>query len=131
MRSRKLVLGTLVFAVLAAAAVVSLAVGQEVLAAAVAVVMIAAVGVLVLDVATTLRRTERQLKRLAKNLKSSSSSRPAAAAPTVVDAVGPVASEADLMGTVRLLQAQYVGRLDRAESMLETAVDRLADGRRD
>ncbi len=39
--------------------------------------------------------------------------------------VGAPASEKDLTGALRLLQAQYVGRLDRAQTTLERAAARL------
>ena len=37
----------------------------------------------------------------------------------------PATTEEDLMGTIRLLQAQYVGRLDRAQDSLELATAAL------
>lgn len=126
MRSRKVVLGALAFVLLAVAAVVLLALGHEVAALAAVVLMLAGIGVLLLGVTTTLRRTERQLKKLGKATRNGAA--PAPAAP-VFEGGSPAASEADLMGTVRLLQAQYVSRLDRAERMLETAVRQLSDDR--
>lgn len=53
-------------------------------------------------------------------------------APVAAKAV-PATTNDDLMGTIRLLQAQYVGRLDRAQTSLEEATDALltAAGDRD
>lgn len=129
MRSRKVLLGAAALAVLAIVAVVGVAVEQPVLAAAAALAMALAIGVLVLDAVTTLRRTERQLLKLTKLVRSADRAKPAPPTPGPGMSVGPVAGEADLIGTIRLLQAQYVGRLDRAQATLEAAVDRLPDGR--
>lgn len=128
MRSRKVLLGAAGLGVLAVGSVIALAVGQEVLAAAAVVLMILAIGVLVLDAATTLRRTQRQLQKLTKAVRSAERATPAPPPPGPGMSVGPVAGEADLIGTIRLLQAQYVGRLDRAQASLEAAVERLPDG---
>lgn len=130
LRSRRF-LGTTILALLAAVAVVTLLIGEEIVAAIAAVLMMLLIGVLVLDVATALRRTERQLQRLAKTARAASRAQPAP--PTPDPDPSPPAGEADLLGTIRLLQAQYVGRLDRAQATLEAAADRLpaSDGHRE
>lgn len=124
--SRKFVLGATVLTFLAAAAVVTLFVGQETLAAVAGVLMALVIGVVVLDAATTLRRTERQLDKLLKTARvAARAPRVPPRAPSSPDP-SPVAREADLLGTIRLLQAQYVGRLDRSQATLEAAADRLS-----
>ena len=42
---------------------------------------------------------------------------------------GPPLHEDDVIGSVRLLQAQFVGRMDRMQSALDRAVERLEDRR--
>lgn len=43
----------------------------------------------------------------------------------------PVIAEQDVIGTVRLLQAQYTGRLDRLHAAVENALDELERSRGD
>lgn len=54
-----------------------------------------------------------------------------AAAPqaTSVAQIPPPISELDVVGAVKVLQAQYVGRLDRLQDSVDSAVDALREAR--
>lgn len=82
--------------------------------------MIAVIGVVVLNTNLLMRAHRKEFDRFGR-----------AGGPVGATAVGAGSagasrtSEADLAGTMRLLQAQYVGRLDRAQSTLEGAAATL------
>lgn len=107
MKSRKFLLGLGVLAVPALVTVVTAALGHPWLPAAGLAALLLLIGVIALD---TNKRTRSRFGQ-----------RPVAA-PTKA---APTTTDEDLMGTIRLLQAQYVGRLDRAQDSLELATAAL------
>lgn len=55
-----------------------------------------------------------------------------ASAPTeVFRSTGPTVTQEDVVGAVRLMQAQYTGRMDRMQNALDQALAALASSRRD
>lgn len=114
--------GAVVGLVLAALVVVGVALEAWTLAAAAGSVL--AVGILVVQL-DTWRRT-RSLRAFVKTEVRRTAGRGAENAP--VDLPSPRGSsitEDDVMGAVRLMQAQYTGRLDRMQRALDDALDRL------
>lgn len=81
--------------------------------------MLGVLGVIALNT-NTLVRSHRQAWDRTQRLGGA----PAGAALVTAPVVAP-ASDTDLTGALRLLQAQYVGRLDRAQTTLERAAARL------
>lgn len=77
--------------------------------------MLAVIGVVVLNTNLLLRAHRKAFDRAGRSF-----------GPGVAPAASPAAgNQADVTGAVRLLAAQYVGRLDRAQSALERAAARL------
>lgn len=107
MRSRKFLLGLGALTALALLAVVTAVLEHPWLPTASLAVLLMLVGATALD---TNKRT-----------RSRYGSRPMAAPASSA----PATTEEDLLGTIRLLQAQYVGRLDRAQDSLELATTAL------
>lgn len=107
MRSRKFLLGLGVLAVPALFTAATAALGHPWFPAVGMAALLLLIGAIALD--TNKRSRTRYGQR--------SVAAPAKAAPA--------ATEEDLMGTIRLLQAQYVGRLDRAQDSLELATTAL------
>lgn len=85
--------------------------------------MIGMVGVIALNTNLLVRSHRKAFDKLGRV-----PARTAPAAVAATPAKGGGGSAADLTGTVRLLQAQYVARLDRAQSALERAASRLEAG---
>lgn len=106
-RSPKFLLGLGALTALALLTVVTAVLGHPWLPTASLAILLMLVGAIELD---TNRRT-----------RSRYGSRPMA----VPAASAPATTEEDLLGTIRLLQAQYVGRLDRAQDSLELATTAL------
>ena len=106
MKSRKFLLGLTVLALLALLTVVTAVLEHPWLPTAGLALLLTVVGAIALD---TNKRTRSRY----------------GARPVAAQASAPVTSEEDLMGTIRLLQAQYVGRLDRAQDSLELATTAL------
>ena len=80
--------------------------------------MLAVIGVVVLNTNLLLRAHRKAFDRAGR----------VPGGPAVVaTTAGPSTNQADVTGTVRLLAAQYVGRLDRAQSALERAAARLGE----
>ena len=136
MRLRKAVLGAAGISVLTVTSVVGTIVGQDELARIASTLLVAAVGLLVIDGTVALRRTERQVRRV-RSVVRDVASRPAARpresvkVPPRAETL-PATSTADLIGTIKLLQAQYVGRLDRMQAALDAAIERMpADDRKE
>lgn len=107
MRSRKALLGLAALALPAILTVVAAALGHPWLPSAGLAALLLVIGVIALD---TNRRT-----------RSRYAPRPVGTAAPAA----PTTTNEDLMGTIRLLQAQYVGRLDRAQDSLELATAAL------
>lgn len=107
MKARKFLLGLGVLAVPALFTVVTGALGHPWFPAAGLAALLLLIGAIALD--TNKRSRSRYGQRPI--------AAPAKAAPAT--------TEEDLMGTIRLLQAQYVGRLDRAQDSLELATAAL------
>lgn len=126
MRSRKFLIGVAVLGLLAAAAMLAVLAGSERIGGIVLIAMVLVVAVFALGAVASLRRIERQLQRLDRAVRSATESMREQKPTPPVASVHPLPREEDLLGTVRLLQAQYVGRLDRLEGKVEAAVDRLA-----
>lgn len=124
MGSRKLALGAVLAGLPTLAALIGLALGHESLATIVILLMLFVIVVLLLYVVTRLRRVERTVHKV-RDVQRKSREKQVTSPTGRGYAVGPAASQADLIGTIRLLQAQYVGRLDRAQTTLEEAVKRL------
>lgn len=80
--------------------------------------MLGAIGVVALNTNLLLRALRKAYDRAGRTL--------APAAPAVSSAA-PATNLVDTTGAVRLLAAQYVGRLDRAQSALERAAARLEE----
>lgn len=112
-------LGSAVGLVLALLLVLGVAVDQPVLAAAAGGLL----GVLVLAVQLDSWRRVRSLRNFVRDeIRRSSGS---ASAEPIPVAAAPTASQADLLGAVQLLQAQYTGRLDRMQVALDDALARV------
>lgn len=108
MKSRKFLLGLAVLTALALFTAITAVLEHPWLPTAGLAALTLLIGVIALD---TNRRT-----------RSRYGSR--ALAPQAAPAA-PATTEEDLLGTIRLLQAQYVGRLDRAQDSLELATSAL------
>lgn len=132
MKSRKVILGLTGIAVLSALSVIGSVVGNDVLAEVARTLLLAAVGLLVLDGTVAVRHTERQLRRVRTAVRKAAATPAVPAAPEVAPApeTAPATSPEDLLGAIRLLQAQYVGRLDRAQATLEAAAEELSTSTR-
>ena len=107
MRSRKFLLGLAVLALLAVLTVVGAVLEHPWLPTAGLAALLLLIGGIALD---TNKRT-----------RSRYGPRPVAAPASAAS----TSTEEDLMGTIRLLQAQYVGRLDRAQDSLDLATAAL------
>lgn len=118
MRSRKFVLGAGGLALLGAGAAVAAVLEHRTVAAVIQVVLLVIVGLLALAGVVSQRRTAREVSRLLRQ--------GVRAEGAEVHSRRPVVEEADLVGALRLLQAQYVGRLDRAQATLERAAQTLS-----
>lgn len=122
-RSRLLRLGVALAVVLSALVVAGAALRWWWLFAAGIAAFGSSILLVALDVDRRARSVSSSVKQLAKRRP------PAPARPAAPPPAPRVEDRADLVGTVRLLQAQYVGRLDRMEARLERALTDLADGR--
>jgi len=107
-RSRKVVLGLAALALPALLAVVTAAGGHPWLPEACLAVLLLLVGALTLDTN--------------KRARARYGARPVV---TTTSRTPPSTTHEDLLGTIRLLQAQYVGRLDRAQDSLDAATAAL------
>lgn|GEM_PF-5456177 len=112
-------LGSAAGLVLALLLVLGVALDQPVLAAAAGGLL----GVLVLAMQLDSWRRVRSLRNFVRD-EIRRSAGPASAEPAPTTAA-PAASQADLLGAVQLLQAQYTGRLDRMQVALDDALARL------
>lgn len=88
---------------------------------------------LILIVALDVDRRVRRMRPLAHRLGARERPRRPGATSTSTSASvsASATTEFDVIGTVRLLQAQYVGRLDRMQSTLDRALTELSRQRRD
>lgn len=130
MKSRKVLVGVTGIGVLSALSVIGSVTGHDVLADVARTLLLAVVGLLVLDGTVAVRHTERKVRRLgAAARKVTAAPAPPKASPAQETA--PATSPADLVGAIRLIQAQYVGRLDRAQATLEAAAEELSARRGD
>lgn len=125
MKSRKVLLGVTGIGVLTALSIIGTIAGLDALADVARTLLLAFVGLLVLDGTVAVRHTERQVRRVRTAV------RKATAVPTPREVTppaetAPATSPDDLLGAIRLLQAQYVGRLDRAQATLEAAAEELS-----
>lgn len=80
------------------------------------------VGTLRTFVRTELRRTVKATSGTREAMSSASDELPPVPMP-----VAPTVQQADVVGTVRLLQAQYTGRLDRMQTSVEMALAALSE----
>lgn len=130
-RSRMpLLVGLLGVGLLAVLVVVGTALEQWVLVALGGSGFAAAVLLVQLD---TWRRT-RSMRNFLRDEIRRSAGDPGARRPLdrAASAVPPPVTQEDVLGTVRLMQAQYTGRLDRLQGALDDALSRLAaEDRRD
>lgn len=125
MKSRKVLLGVTGIGVLTALSIIGTIAGRDALADVAQTLLLAAVGLLVLDGTVAVRHTERQLRRVRSAVrKATAAQTPREVTPAPETA--PATSPDDLVGAIRLLQAQYVGRLDRAQATLEAAAEELS-----
>lgn len=129
MKSRKVILGLTGIVVLSALSVIGSVIGHDVLAEVARTLLLAAVGLLVLDGTVAVRHTERQLRRVRTAVRKAAAA-PAAREVAPAPETAPATSPEDLLGAIRLLQAQYVGRLDRAQATLEAAAEELSTSTR-
>ena len=91
--------------------------------------------VVVLDTNRRTRYLPRRVKGLLRSVKLDvnpvASPAPRAAQPAGRPAAPTAAPQQDVTGAVRLIQAQYMGRLDRAQTALESAAEDLRSVRDD
>lgn len=119
MRSRKFLLAIAGLGVLTLIALLGAAFGHDLISEAAKTLMLATIGLLALAGVITQRRTARRIHRMyRKRERTQAEDGPELGAPT------PVVRD-DLIGMLRLVQAQYVGRLDQALANLERATAHL------
>lgn len=117
MRSRLVLAGTALAAVLTAAAVIGAVLEWWWLVVAAGMALLSATLLAALDVDRRTRSLRRTLREeLARG----------GAGPVALTQAPPV-TEADITGAVRVLQAQYTGRMDRMQTSLEEALAGLRD----
>lgn len=123
MRSRLLLLGLVVALVLSATITVAVAQRWWTMAAAAGALLVSAGLLISADANRQARIVRRQLRRQARR------SRIPAAVPAevvTVDTQTPIqATPTDMLGAVRVLQAQYTARLDQLQASLDDAVEEL------
>ena len=125
MRSRVLLLGIAVAAVLSLTITIAVAAEWWTLAAAAAALLLSSGILVAADTNRQVRMVRRQLLKVARRVDQVRA--PVVEAP-VVDVETPVEeTRADMLGAVRVLQAQYTARLDR----LQDTVERSLRGRDD
>ena len=117
MRSRIFIVGTAVLGVLSIASLLGLVTGHDEIAEGALTLLVAATGLLALAGLVSVRAAGRRVDYMYR--KSGAGQRGEMSAP-------PAVREDDLVGMLRLVQAQYVGRLDSALSTLELATENLA-----
>lgn len=125
MRSKVLVAGVLVALVLSAVVLGGVLTERWWLAAIGGWAFLAATFLLALDADRRVRRQDFVVRKLIAKSQAAAHARQQAAAVPVAPPAPPPVSEADVLGTVRLLQAQYVGRLDRLQTTVDQAVEKL------
>lgn len=130
MKSRKVIVGVAGIGVLTVASLVGTVVGNPILERVASTLLLAAVALLVLNATVVLRRTEQQVRRNRSAIRERTTHVPRAKELKPPASSQPAMTTADLIGTIRLLQAQYVGRLDRAQAALDAAVARLSTDER-
>lgn len=120
MKSRKAIIGTLALGVLALVSLLGIVTGQDAIAEVARTVLVLLTSVLVLAGVLMLRRLGRRVESTYRKVdhiyRHGAVSR---------SAVPPEVGKDDLVGMLRLVQAQYVGRLDQALASLEDATQRL------
>ena len=124
MGSRKLVVGALGAGLLGVVSIVASLSGNSEVAGVAQALLLLVVALLVLVVAISQRRIGRQVAYIYRKGPRGGGD----AEPDPLRVHGPAVEQADLLGMVRLLQAQYVGRLDRAQATLEQAAGDLRSG---
>lgn len=121
MRSKAVViLGALGSAVLSLVVVVGVAQQWWVLAAAAGCALVSAAIITSLD---TARRTRALRSYIRNEIKRASPKVAPASTTAPVPVAPPPVTPVDVVGTVRMLQAQYVGRLDRLHASVEALLD--------
>lgn len=123
MRSRVLLLGIAVAAVLSLTITIAVAAEWWTLAAAAAALLLSSGILVAADTNRQVRMVRRQLLKVARRVDQVRA--PVVEAP-VVDVETPVEeTRADMLGAVRVLQAQYTARLDRLQAAVDEAVAEL------
>lgn len=123
MRSRKFIVGSVALAALALVSLLGTVTGHDDIADAARTVLLVMVGVLVLGGVISQRRSGRRVDYIYRKGVPQRGELEDAAVP-------PEVAQDDLVGMLRLVQAQYVGRLDRALSALEHATVHLTTSTR-
>lgn len=121
LKSRTMVLGAVLAAMLTLAATAGAAVGLWWLVVASAMVLVSSTFLLTLDASRRIRylpgRVRQVVRRaMPRKIHQEPEPAPVAAAPP---------TEQDVVGTVRVLQAQYLGRLDKLQADVESALAAL------
>ena len=114
MKSKRTLAGIAAFAALGALAFVAALLTWWWLVMAALAAMLGAIGILAINTNIMLRKHRASYDATGVGLGAGAGS-------------GAEASADDVTGTVRLLAAQYVGRLDRAQSSLESAISNLEE----
>lgn len=118
MRSQKLIIGVAAVALMAGLALAGALTSNVVLLGVALTIMVGCVGVVSFASLSAQRRAVRRLDYIMRKGLPSSKPAPRVAEP-------PQVRDEDLIGTIRLLQAQYIGRLDRAQDAIEGAIEHL------
>lgn len=122
MQSKKLVAAVGAVGLLALVAAVAAVQGQEVILALALVALLAATAASGVAALFTQRRIGRQVAYI---MRKGTPQRDGDEAPRAREV-----EKSDILGLVRLMQAQYLGRLDRAQDSLESAAEQLANASR-
>lgn len=123
-RSKRAVIASIGIGLLAALAAIGVLVGSPTMATLALTCLLTLLSLLLVYTALAVRRVERTLRRFNRQTAKVMHSGSVGHAE-----IAPRFSDEDLIGTIRLLQAQYFGRLDRAQAALEEAVARLSADR--
>lgn len=123
MRSRVLLLGIAVAAVLSVTTTIAVALEWWTLAAAAAALLLSSGILVAADTNRQVRMVRRQLLKVGRRVDQV---RATAVETPPVDLETPVEeTRADMLGAVRVLQAQYTARLDRLQAAVDEAVTEL------
>lgn len=134
MRSRLLMIALVASAVLSTLVVVAVAQEWWVFAAVGVVAMLSCALMLAAEASRQVRAVRRSVHKLARAVAARPSPPPTPAAPPPVKPLPAKVTvqegDQDILGAVRVLQAQYVGRLDALQSTVDEAVAALQEAAR-